>query len=171
MIISLASVIAYATFFFRGTASERKTMSFNFYFSLILLAMNLFLWIFFIIGWVTGGIGTSAYLSELMLDIGWTAGLFMLIPIALRWMHIISQFVDTPFSRIASRWSKSKLVRWGLFLNTASISLAGIVLSIVSAIPDDATKDLDPAFQVFPYYVVAITVQAGLYAFQVIRKC
>lgn len=105
-------------------------------------------------------------------------------------MNITSAFVNTPFAQFASKWATSNVVRFVfecisnllhflsyyiflfLFLrgvliaDTSIVVIVGIVCSIFAAIPDEATANLDPAFQVFPYYEIAISIQAGLFGVQ-----
>lgn len=75
--ISGTALFIYSKIYLTGTESEKKTLSFNLFFSVLLFNMTVFLWILFVIGWVTGGVGVSAYLSELMLVLGWTHGLYV----------------------------------------------------------------------------------------------
>jgi len=48
--------------------------------------------------------------------------------------------------------------------------LTCVACSVTSAIPDEATKHLDGAFQYFPYYTISTTIQGSLYAIQVSRE-
>lgn len=58
------------------------------------------------------------------------------------------------------------LFRMIIVLESTVVGVVCFICSIVSAIPDDATKDFEPAFQNYPYYVPALTIQYVLLAFQ-----